>query len=58
MRNMFLLWVVNVTVLAGPSLIPDILEIAGCLASFRKESLFLPMGEVMSLDPGGPLQTD
>ena len=55
---MFLLWVVNVTVLAGPSLIPDILEIAGCLASFRKESLFLPMGEVMSLDPGGPLQTD
>lgn len=51
---MFLLWGFN----AGPSLIPDMLEIAECLASFHKESLFLYMGQVMFLDPGGPFQMD
>lgn len=55
---MFLLWVFNVIVPVGPSLIRGMLEIAGCLASFHKESLFLHMGQVISLDPGGPLQRD
>lgn len=50
--------VCTVIVFAGPSQIPGMLEITGCLASFPKKSLFLHMKQVMSLDPARPLPMD
>lgn len=46
--GIFILWVFSVIVFAGALQNPDMLEIAGYLASFQKESLFLHKKQVMS----------